>query len=74
MRWKGILTTWPVSLGTGEVEVTERRATAIPPPRRGDPLRACLTTPKFRMRLVNLPSYTPDFNADEVVRPGCARE
>jgi transposase len=31
----------------------------------GDPLRAYLTTPDLRLRLVRLPAYSPDFNADE---------
>ena len=30
---------------------------------RGDALRTYLTTPGLRLRLVNLPSYSPDFNA-----------
>ena len=37
------------------------------PAHRGDVLRAYLTTPGLRLRLVNLPSYSPDFNADEAV-------
>ena len=44
------------------------------PARRGDALRACLTTPRLRLRLVNLPSYSPHFNADEAIRAGCARK
>ena len=44
------------------------------PARRGDALRACLPTPRLRLRLVNLPNYTPDFNADEAIRAGCARK
>jgi transposase len=35
------------------------------PAHSGDPLRASLTTPKLRLRLVRLPAYSPDFNADE---------
>jgi len=31
----------------------------------GDPLRDYLTTPALRLRLVRLPAYSPDFNADE---------
>ena len=34
---------------------------------RGDALRAYLTTPGLNLRLVNLPSYSPDFNADEAI-------
>ena len=37
------------------------------PAHRGDPLRAYLTTPDLNLRLVNLPSYSPDFNADEAI-------
>ena len=37
---------------------------ASPP---GDALRPYLTTPVLRLRLVNLPSYSPDFNADEAI-------
>ena len=33
------------------------------PAHRGDALRAYLTTPGLNLRLVNLPSYRPDFNA-----------
>jgi transposase len=35
------------------------------PAHSGDPLRAYLTTPDLRLRLVRLPAYSPDFNADE---------
>lgn len=35
------------------------------PAHGGDPLRAYLTTPELRLRLVRLPAYSPDFNADE---------
>lgn len=31
----------------------------------GDPIRAYLATPDVRLRLVRLPAYSPDFNADE---------
>jgi transposase len=31
----------------------------------GDPLRDYLRTPDLRLRLVRLPAYSPDFNADE---------
>jgi len=34
---------------------------------RGDALRAYLTTPDLNLHLVNLPSYSPDFNADEAI-------
>lgn len=37
------------------------------PAHGGDPLRAYLHTPNLRMRLVRLPSYSPDYNADEAV-------
>ena len=37
------------------------------PAHRGDALRAYLTTPGLRLHLVNLPSYSPDFNADEAI-------
>ena len=43
------------------------------PAHRGDALRAYLTTPDLNLRLVNLPSYSPDFNADEAIW-GWARE
>lgn len=35
------------------------------PAHGGDPIRAYLTTPGLRLRLVRLPAYSPDFNADE---------
>jgi transposase len=35
------------------------------PAHGGDPLRAYLATPNVRCRLVRLPAYSPDFNADE---------
>ena len=37
------------------------------PAHRGDAIRAYLTTPGLRLHLVNLPSYSPDFNADEAI-------
>ena len=37
------------------------------PAHRGDALRAYLATPGLRLRLVNLPGYSPDFNADEAI-------
>ncbi len=37
------------------------------PDHRGDALRTYLTTPDLRLRLVNLPSYSPYFNADESI-------
>ena len=37
------------------------------PARRGDALRAYLATPGLNLHLVNLPTYSPDFNADEAV-------
>jgi len=35
------------------------------PAHGGDPLRTYLATPDLRLRLVRLPAYSPDFNADE---------
>jgi len=35
------------------------------PTHGGDPLRAYLWTPDLHLRLVRLPAYSPDFNADE---------
>jgi transposase len=35
------------------------------PAHSGEPLRAYLATPDLRLRLVHLPAYSPDFNADE---------
>jgi transposase len=35
------------------------------PAHGGDPLRDYLATPDLRLRLVRLPAYSPDFNADE---------
>ncbi len=37
------------------------------PAHRGDAIRAYLTTPDLNLRLVNLPSYSPDLNADEAI-------
>jgi transposase len=37
------------------------------PAHSGDPLRAYLSTPDLRLRLVRLPAYSPDFNPDEHV-------
>ena len=37
------------------------------PARWGDALRAYLTTPDLNLRLGNLPSYSPDFNADGAI-------
>jgi putative transposase len=37
------------------------------PAHHGDALRAYLTTPGLRLQLVNLPGYSPDFNADEAI-------
>jgi transposase len=37
------------------------------PAHSGDPLRAYLSTPDLRLRLVRLPAYSPDFNADEAI-------
>ena len=35
------------------------------PAHGGDALRTYLTTPNLRLRLVRLPAYSPNFNADE---------
>ena len=37
------------------------------PAHRGDAIRAYLTTPGLNLRIVNLPSYSPDFNSDEAI-------
>jgi transposase len=37
------------------------------PAHGGDPIRSYLATPDLRLRLVRLPAYSPDFNADEHV-------
>jgi len=37
------------------------------PAHRGPELRAYLTTPGLRLRLVALPSYSPDYNPDEAI-------
>ena len=37
------------------------------PAHGGDALRAYLTTPDLRLRLVRLPAYSPDFNPDEAI-------
>jgi len=37
------------------------------PAHRGDALRAYLATPDLQLRLVRLPAYSPDFNADEAI-------
>ena len=37
------------------------------PAHRGEAIREFLTTPDLRLRLVPLPGYSPDFNADEVI-------
>jgi len=37
------------------------------PAHRGEAMRAYLTTPDLRLRLVALPSYSPDFNPDEAI-------
>ena len=43
------------------------------PAHRGEALREYLRTPGLDLRLVNLPGYSPDFNADEAIW-GWARE
>ncbi|MHB0878931.1 MAG: IS630 family transposase [Anaerolineae bacterium] len=37
------------------------------PAHRGEPIRELLATPDLKLRLVSLPAYSPDFNADEMV-------
>ena len=37
------------------------------PAHRGEELRAYLRTPDLRLRLVALPAYSPDYNADEAI-------
>lgn len=37
------------------------------PAHRGDALRTFLATPDLKLRLVCLPAYSPDFNADEAI-------
>ena len=37
------------------------------PAHRGEEMRGYLRTPELELRLVNLPGYSPDFNADEAV-------
>ena len=37
------------------------------PAHRGPAMRSYLETPSLNLRLVNLPGYSPDFNADEAV-------
>ncbi len=43
------------------------------PAHRGEAMREYLRTPGLNLRLVNLPAYSPDFNADEAIW-GWARE
>ena len=37
------------------------------PAHRGEAVREYLRTPGLNLRLVNLPGYSPDFNADEAI-------
>jgi len=37
------------------------------PAHRGDPIRKLLSTPDLNLRLIPLPGYSPDFNADEAI-------
>jgi transposase len=37
------------------------------PAHRGEPLRSYLATPNLNLRLVPLPGYSPDYNADEAI-------
>ena len=43
------------------------------PAHRGEPVRECLRAPGLGLRLMNLPGYSPDFNADAAAR-GWVRE
>ena len=43
------------------------------PAHHGAAIRAYLTTSGLDLRLVNLPSYSPDFNADEAIWPSWVR-
>ena len=43
------------------------------PAHRGEAVREYLRTPSLRLRLVNLPGYSPDFNAEQAIW-GWARE
>ena len=43
------------------------------PAHRGEAVREYLRTPGLELRLVNLPGYSPDFNADEAVWVGRER-
>ena len=44
-----------------------RRRMILAPAHRGPAIRSYLETPGLNLRLVNLPGYSPDFNADEAV-------
>jgi len=37
------------------------------PAHRGEPIRTFLSTPNLKLRLIPLPAYSPDFNADEAI-------
>ena len=37
------------------------------PAHRGEAMREYLRTPNLKLQLVNLPGYSPDFNADEAI-------
>ena len=37
------------------------------PAHRGEAVRECLRAPGLGLRLMNLPGYSPDFNADEAI-------
>ena len=57
----------PAAIEGATHRTTDRDLGQFASPRRGDALRAYLTTPGLNLCLVNLPSYSPDFNADEAV-------
>ena len=44
------------------------------PAHRGEAVREYLRAPGLELRLVNLPGYSPDFNADEAIWAGVVRE
>ena len=60
-----------VCLETGDVELNVIWDNA--PAHRGEAVREFLRRPELNLRLVNLPGYSPDFNADEAIW-GWARE
>ena len=45
----------------------ERLPDGLAPVHRGEAVRKYLRSPSLELRLVNLPGYSPDFNADEAI-------